>query len=67
MNWSCKLTLGQRKRDGGGGQPPVKSEVRAQSNTVGRLRFFWGGDAREHPGGLLRLDPTFAYAEPPSS
>ena len=26
MNWSCKLTLGQRKRDGGGGQPPVKSE-----------------------------------------
>ena len=27
MNWSCKLTLGQRKRDGGGGQPPVKSEV----------------------------------------
>ena len=23
--------------------------------------------AREYPGGLLRLDPTFAYAEPPSS
>ena len=54
MNWSCKLTLGQRKRDGGGGQPPVKSEVRAQSNTVGRLWFFLGGDAREFPGGLLR-------------
>ena len=67
MNWSCKLTLGQRKRDGGGGQPPVKSEVRAQSNTVGRLRFFSGGDAREHPGVLLKLDPAFAYAEPPSS
>src|SRR5574337_1095326 len=67
MNWSCKLTLRQRERDGGGGQPPVKSEVRAQSNTVGRLRFFWGGDAREHPGGLLRLDPAFAYAEPPCS
>src|SRR5574340_1742341 len=30
-------------RSGGGGQPPVKSEVRAQSNTVGRLRFFLGG------------------------
>ena len=30
----------------------MKSEVRAQSNTVGRLRFFFGGgDAREHPGG----------------
>ena len=26
-----------------------------------------GGDAREYPGGLLRLDPAFAYAEPPSS
>ena len=68
MNWSCKLTLGQRERDGVGGQPPVKSEVSAQSNTVGRLRFFfWGGDALEYPGGLLRLDPAFAYAEPPSS
>ena len=32
-----------------------------------RLWFFWGGDAREYPGGLLRLDPAFAYAEPPSS
>ena len=29
--------------------------------------FFGGGDAREYPGGLLRLDPAFAYAEPPSS
>ena len=28
---------------------------------------FLGGDAREYPGGLLRLDPAFAYAEPPSS
>ena len=26
-----------------------------------------GVDAREFPGGLLRLDPAFAYAEPPSS
>ena len=24
-------------------------------------------NTREYPGGLLRLDPTFAYAEPPSS
>ena len=28
---------------------------------------FTGVDAREFPGGLLRLDPAFAYAEPPSS
>ena len=67
INWSCKLTPVQRERGGGGGQPPVKSEVRAQSNTEGRLWFFLGGDAREYPGGLLRLDPAFAYAEPPSS
>ena len=26
-----------------------------------------GVDAREFPGGLLRLNPAFAYAEPPSS
>ena len=26
-----------------------------------------GVDAREFPGGLLRLDPAFAYVEPPSS
>ena len=25
--------------------------------------FLGGGDAREYPGGLLRLDPAFAYAE----
>ena len=66
INWSCKLTLCQREWDGGGGQPPVMSEVRAQSNKVGRL-WFWGVDAREYPGGLLRLDPTFVYAKPPSS
>ena len=49
MNWSCKLSLLQRERDGGGGQPPVKSEVRAQSNTVGRLRFFLGTQSRDVP------------------
>ena len=26
-----------------------------------------GVDARGFPGGLLRLDPAFAYVEPPSS
>ena len=49
INWSCKLTLCQRERDGGGGQPPVKSEVRAQSSKVGRL-WFLGVDAQEYPG-----------------
>ena len=66
INWSCKLTLYQREREGGGGQPLVKSEVRAQSSKVGRL-WFLGVDAREYPGGLLRLDPAFVYVEPPSS
>ena len=67
MNWSSKLTLCQIERDGGGGQPPVKSAVRAQSNKVGRLWFFSGVDAREYPGGLLSLDPALEYPEPPSS
>ena len=66
INWSYKLIIYQRERDGGGEQPPVKSEVRAQSSKVGRL-WFCGVDAREYPGGLLRLDPAFVYAEPPSS
>ena len=26
-----------------------------------------GVDAQRFPGGLLRLDPAFAYVEPPSS
>ena len=66
INWSCKLTLYQREQEGGGGQPLVKSEVRAQSSKLARL-WFLGVDAREYPGGLLRLDPAFAYVEPPSS
>ena len=41
INFSCKLTLFQKEWDGGGGQPPIKSELRAQSNKVGRL-WFWG-------------------------
>ena len=40
MNWICKLALSQKEGDGGGEQSPVKSEVRAQSNKVGRLWFF---------------------------
>ena len=46
INWSCKLTLYQREWDGGGGQPPEKSEVRAQSSKVGRLWFFGGRCSR---------------------
>ena len=66
INWSCKLTLYQRERDGSGGQPPVKSEVRTQSSKVGRL-WFWGVDVQKYLGRLLRLDPTFVYVEPHSS
>ena len=36
-------------------------------NTVGRLRFFLGGRCSRISGWILRLDPAFAYAEPPSS
>ena len=58
MNWSSKLSLWQRERDGGGGQPPVKSEVKAQSNKVGRLWFLRGRCSRisgETPEAQSRL------------
>ena len=32
-----------------------------------RQNLVLGVDAQEFPGGLLRLDPAFVYAEPPSS
>ena len=32
-----------------------------------RQSLVMGVDARGFPGGLLRLDPTFAYVEPRSS
>ena len=32
-----------------------------------RQTLVLGVYAREFPGGLLKLDPAFAYAEPPSS
>ena len=31
-----------------------------------RKTLVWGVYAREFPGVLLKLDPAFAYAEPPS-
>ena len=43
----------------------VPSEIRGESTkqySRQTLVFFAGGDAREYPGGLLRLDPAFAYA-----
>ena len=46
------------------------TEIRGESTkqySRQTLVFFGGGDAREYPGGLLRLDPAFSYAEPPSS
>ena len=43
------------------------AKFRFKLNKVGRLWFFWGENAREYPGGLLRLEHAFAYAEPPSS
>ena len=45
------------------------SEIRGESTKQYSRQTldFLGRDAREYPGGLLRLDPAFAYAEPPSS
>ena len=39
--------------------------VKAQAES--RQTLVLGVYAREFPGGLLKLDPAFAYAEPPSS
>ena len=35
--------------------------------TLGEDRFFLGGRCSRISGWILRLDPAFAYAEPPSS
>ena len=45
------------------------SEIRGESTKQysRQTLVFFGGNAREYPGGLLRLDPAFVYAEPPSS
>ena len=39
----------------------------AEHKAESRQTLVLGVDAREFPGRLLRLDPTFAYARPPSS
>ena len=39
--------------------------MKAQAES--RQTLVLGVYAREFPGGLLKLDPAFAYAEPPSS
>ena len=44
----------------------VRGVGESTKQKVGIL-WFWGADAQEFPGGLLRLDPAFACAEPPSS
>ena len=66
INWSCKLTLFSER--GSGGQPPceVRGVAESTKQKVGRL-WFGGRCSRISRGGLLRLDPAFAYAEPPSS
>ena len=44
------------------------SEIRGESiKQYSRQTLVLGVYAREFPGGLLKLDPAFAYAEPPSS
>ena len=65
INWSCKFTLFQREVVGD--SPPYCQRCRWEHKAENRQTLVLGVDAQEFPGGLLRLDPTFAYAEPPSS
>ena len=65
INWSCNLTLVQREVVGDSPRK-VRGVGESTKQKVGIL-WFWGADAQEFPGGLLRLDPAFACAEPPSS
>ena len=59
-------TLTERARWWWGTAP---SEIRGESTKQYSMQtlVFLGGDTREFPGGLLRLDPAFANAEPLSS
>ena len=57
-----------QERDGGGRQPPRKVRgVGGSTKQSSRQTLVLGVDAREFPGGLLRLEPAFVYVEPPSS
>ena len=49
-----------------GGQPPVNvRRVGGKHNTVKQADSGFGVDARENPGGHLRLDPAFAFCQAP--
>jgi len=65
INWSCKLTLFSERW--WGTAPHWSQRYRWEHKAESRQILVLEVDAREFPGGLLRLDPTFAYAEPPSS
>ena len=50
------------------GDSPLQSQrFRWKHKAESMQTLVLGVDAREFPGRLLRLDPAFAYAEPPSS
>ena len=68
INWSYKLTPFSERGSGGQPSPPPESQrCRWEHKAESRQTLVLGVDAREFPGGLLRLDPAFVYAEPPSS
>ena len=49
-----------------GGQPLVNvRRVGGKHNTVKQADSGFGVDARENPGGHLRLDPAFAFCQAP--
>ena len=49
------------------GSHRVGHDIVTKQKAESRQTLVLGVDAQEFPGGLLRLDPTFAYAKPPSS
>ena len=48
------------------GNAPSEKRGESTKQESREILVFGGGDARVYPGGLLRLDPAFADAEPPS-
>ena len=61
VGWVLATTVSENSNDG---------RYRPDTRRWSMQAFYIPNDSRNHeihPGGLLRLDPAFAYAEPPSS
>ena len=49
------------------GLEEAQAGIKIAGRNINNLRYLDDTTCREFPGGLLMLDPAFAYAEPPSS